>query len=49
MTRTETHRIPFCPGCGCYLAVHGDHRSDCTAAPKTWLQSVNKHNREKLA
>jgi hypothetical protein len=25
---------PFCKGCGTYFAVHGKHRTDCTASPR---------------
>jgi hypothetical protein len=33
--RIPCHKVPFCPGCGTYYAVHGQHRADCTATEET--------------
>lgn len=33
MSHASRPAVPFCPGCGTYLAVHGRHRADCTAKP----------------
>jgi hypothetical protein len=33
--RVRCREVPFCPGCGTYYAVDGQHRDDCTATEET--------------